>query len=200
MESGPNVYTAQGISTYLWAMATTPDGRYAISASADGALRVWDVGKQYLTSVVREALTQELRKMPQPPQLAAIQEAFLSSGVASGHSKQVNAIAVIPDGRHAVSVSDDGTLKTWDIESGREISERKLEVRDTRVTAVRVTPNGQYLVFAYSGVTDAIKVWDLRTQREVCALKGHTNTITVIAITPDGRRVLSGSYDNTLKV
>ena len=31
-------------------------------------------------------------------------------------------------------------------------------------------------------------------------LEGHTNSVSAVAVTPDGRRVASGSYDKTLRV
>jgi WD40 repeat protein len=30
-------------------------------------------------------------------------------------------VAVTPDGRRAISASDDGTLKVWELKSGREV-------------------------------------------------------------------------------
>ena len=38
-----------------------------------------------------------------------------------GHSESVRGVAVTPDGRRAVSASEDQTLKVWDLESGREL-------------------------------------------------------------------------------
>ena len=35
-----------------------------------------------------------------------------------GHPDRVNAVAVTADGRRAVSASEDGTLKVWDLASG----------------------------------------------------------------------------------
>ena len=35
----------------------------------------------------------------------------------SGHTEGVSAVAVTPDGQRAVSTSDDGTLKVWDLET-----------------------------------------------------------------------------------
>ena len=42
------------------------------------------------------------------------------------------AVAVTPDGRQAVSASDDRTLKVWDLASGAEL--RTLAGHDNRVT------------------------------------------------------------------
>ena len=74
------------------AVAVTPDGQRAVSASADKTLKVWDVGSG-----------RELRTL-------------------SGHSSEVRAVAVTPDGQHAVSASEDTTLKVWELASGRELS------------------------------------------------------------------------------
>ena len=43
LESGQLVHTLEGHTDLVNAVAVTPDGRRAISASADHTLRVWDV-------------------------------------------------------------------------------------------------------------------------------------------------------------
>jgi WD40 repeat protein len=39
----------------------------------------------------------------------------------TGHGDWVRAVAVSPDGRRAVTASNEGTLKVWELESGREL-------------------------------------------------------------------------------
>jgi WD40 repeat protein len=51
-----------------------------------------------------------------------------------GHSGSVNGVAVTPDGRRAVSASDDKTLKVWDLDVGRLL--RTLEGHDRGVSGV----------------------------------------------------------------
>ncbi len=43
-------------------------------------------------------------------------------------------------------------------------------------------------------------MWDLETGREERTLEGRQSYVEAVAITPDGRRVVSASEDNTLKV
>ena len=83
--SGRELRTLAGHTELVLAVALTPDGRLAVSASADKTLKVWDV-----------ASGQELRTL-------------------AGHTEWVLAVALTPDGRLAVSASEDNTLKLWDV-------------------------------------------------------------------------------------
>ena len=105
-----------------------------------------------------------------------------------GHTSAVNAVAVTPDGRRAVSASGDHTLKVWDC-SGREL--RTLAGHSGSVNAVAVTPDGQRAVSASSDQT--LKVWDLDSGRELRTLAGHLSWVNAVAVTPDGQRAVSAS-------
>ena len=79
-------------------------------------------------------------------------------------------MAVSPDGRRAVSASDDKTLKVWDLETGREL--RTLEGHSDGVTGVAVSPDGRRAVSA--SYDNTLKVWDLESGRELRTLEGHS--------------------------
>jgi WD40 repeat protein/S1-C subfamily serine protease len=121
-----------------------------------------------------------------------------------GHTSEVNAITLTPDGRYVISAagsligfsSHPGDLKVWDLESGAEI--RTLSGHKERVTSVTVTPNGQQVISASDDGT--IKVWDLASGTELRTLKGHTDWVNAVAVTPDGHHVISASKDFSLKV
>ncbi|MEG4020621.1 hypothetical protein QUA01_20685, partial [Microcoleus sp. S36a_B3] len=40
----------------------------------------------------------------------------------------------------------------------------------------------------------------LTTGKELFTLNGHTSLVNAVAVTPDGKRGISGSLDNTIKV
>ncbi|HCN28100.1 MAG TPA: hypothetical protein DIT64_04845 [Verrucomicrobiales bacterium] len=113
-----------------------------------------------------------------------------------GHSAEVEAVAVTPDGRWAVSGSTDRTLRVWDIDSGQEL--RSLKGHTLHVRALALTPDGQRVVSASEDGT--LKVWDLNSGRELCTFRGHAKGVSAVAVTPDGRLVVSGSWDGTLKM
>ncbi len=113
-----------------------------------------------------------------------------------GHTAPVAAVAVTPDGRLAVSGSEDKTLHVWDIENGKEL--RVLKGHSEEVKGVALTADG---CLAVSASTDrTIKVWDVASGRVLRSLSDHNLGINAVAMTPDGRLAVSASNDQTIKV
>jgi len=50
------------------------------------------------------------------------------------------------------------------------------------------------------GLDEEIKVWDVRQRSVAYTLIGHQDTITSLAVSPDGTTLLSNSMDNTVKL
>ncbi len=73
-------------------MAVTADGRWAVSASLDKTLKVWDLGSGQLVRTLE------------------------------GHTNWVNDVAVTADGHWAVSTSLDKTLRVWDLTTGLTVA------------------------------------------------------------------------------
>jgi WD40 repeat protein len=51
---------------------------------------------------------------------------------------------------------------------------------------------------AFTGSKDrTVKVWDPRTGKEVLTLHGHAQEVTVVAMSPDNRRLLTAARDGS---
>jgi WD40 repeat protein len=50
------------------------------------------------------------------------------------------------------------------------------------------------------GTRQVLRVWDLATGETKTTLQGHTRSVLAVAVTLDGRHVVSGSYDKTLDI
>jgi WD40 repeat protein len=112
------------------------------------------------------------------------------------HTAWVNAVAVTPDGRHAVSGSYDRALRLWDLESGQTI--RTFKGHTKAVNAVAVTPDGHRAISASNDGT--LRLWDLKSGQTICVFKGHARSVNAVAVTPDGRCLVSASRDRTLRL
>ena len=116
--------------------------------------------------------------------------------VLTGHDSWVEGVAVTADGARAVSGGVDGTVRVWDLATGRQQAE--LTSHDLTVWAVAVTADGARAV---SGGSDgAVRVWDLATGRQQAELTGHDLTVLAVAVTADGARAVSGGYDGAVRV
>jgi len=78
-------------------------------------------------------------------------------------------------------------------------SSKTLAITDnisTQVNSVAINSDGR-LVAAASG--DKVGIWGTRTGKLLETLRGHKNHVRSVVFTPDGRGLVSGSYDKTLK-
>lgn len=113
-----------------------------------------------------------------------------------GHSNFVNSVHGARRGPQIlVSGSDDATIKLWD--------SRKKNCTATMnsvypVTAVCFNDTAEQIFSG--GLDNDIKIWDIRKNEVVNLLKGHTDTITGLSLSPDGSYLLSNSMDNSLRI
>jgi len=42
--------------------------------------------------------------------------------------------------------------------------------------------------------------WDLASGEDLMTLEGHTDSVSAVAYTPDGKQIISGSDDRTLRI
>ncbi len=121
-----------------------------------------------------------------------------------GHTGEVWAVAVSPDGKYIVSgagtvaVGADGkadnSLILWDAATGELI--RRFEGHTDRVYAVAFSPDGQRIL---SGSQDAsLILWDTNTGEALKHYTGHTGPVWSVYFLPDGERAVSGSSDKTI--
>ncbi len=42
-------------------------------------------------------------------------------------------------------------------------------------------------------------MWDMATGKETSKLEGHGKAVASVAVSPDGKTIVSGSFDNTIR-
>lgn len=96
---------------------------------------------------------------------------------------------------YAMSGSDDGKAKIWDLPSGQQVLSLD---NQNEVTSVAFEPYGKSAV---SGTINGdVNVWSMPTGMQLKTLRGHNKRITHSEYTKDGRYLLTASADSTIRL
>src|SRR5207245_7823103 len=104
-----------------------------------------------------------------------------------GHNNRIDCVVFSPDGNQVLSNSTDETVRGWDVKSGREAA---LIPTDWFGMNVAFVPNSRKIVFV--GFDGAV-MWDLEARREIQRFRPRIGNIRCLAVSSDGRRLLTGS-------
>ncbi|KAI9772871.1 MAG: general transcription repressor [Geoglossum simile] len=168
-------HTFTGHEQDIYSLDFASNGRHIASGSGDRTVRVWDneAGQQVLTLQIEDGVT---------------------------------TVAISPDGHFVAAGSLDKSVRVWDVTTGNLVERLEgQEGHKDSVYSVAFAPNGRDLV---SGSLDkTIKMWELQPLRGMLpgagprggkcirTFEGHKDFVLSVALTPDGRWVLSGSKD-----
>lgn len=115
-----------------------------------------------------------------------------------GHSRSVDAICLIENGRTLVSSGADQSLRVWDLESGSLI--RSLNQHTKPVNALRLRPIKGGLPMVASAARDrTIRFWQPTIGRMVRYIRLDSEPLN-IAWTNDGNRVLATCVDGRVRI
>ena len=127
------------------------------------------------------------------------------------HTSTVEGVAFNPDATQFASVSWDGRLILWDMETGEIVRELGGEngahgftiddndaIIPNQVHSVDFHPNGEWLVS--SGQDGSIILWDIATGEEIRRFQGHESSVSKVEFNPDGTMLASASADATIRL
>ncbi|RKU19182.1 hypothetical protein C6503_08160 [Candidatus Poribacteria bacterium] len=161
------------------ALAFSPDGRWLVSGTTEGEIRMWDVATGEALTVFSE----------------------LTEPMEQEHLRHISALAFSPD-RALLAAGTPSQLHLWNVRTGHKLfSVSTVHKRGWRTYhdypgPLVFSPDGAIFVSGHGSGT--IQLWDAKTGDRIAALDGHTQQVKTLKFSPDGEMLVSTAQDGTI--
>ena len=183
MHQHPNPYLYS-----IFAVSFSPDGKTLASGSTDQTVDLWDIE----TGNKLDSL--------------------------KGHNSNVFALDISPNGKFLASAGSDGRIIIWNFENKKIL--KIIKAHHSNIKTIAFSPNSQTLVTSGenkkttpinsirenegipppNSTSDNIKIWDVKSGKNLKTLKGHKNFIHAVDYSPDGKLIVSAGNDETIRL
>ncbi|PSB21391.1 hypothetical protein C7B69_15970 [filamentous cyanobacterium Phorm 46] len=205
-------------------VAITPDGQKFISSETYNIISLWDLNTQ---QIIRNWVTDSKDShpfwwhkciviSPEKQTIFVGTKIIKSYDLITGKLRTIigrdlgwiYALAITPDSKTLIS-SHDREIKIWDLTAKKYPHfKRFLKTSAEVVYALTLTPDGQRIVSAGSKKINNyyesfIEIWDLNTGEKLHSIKEYYTSesyVYCLAITPDGKQIISGHRDGTIRI
>jgi serine/threonine protein kinase len=189
LDTGKELLRCTGHTDQVNCVVFTPDRQSVLSGSNDGTLRFWNLksGKETQCIQGHVGAIWSLALSPDGNRVLYAGESVRLLDLPSGgddcwlfhHPETVSSIALSADGTHFLSSCLDMVVRYWDAGSGRLGRQEEQQLL---------------------GVKTNVRVWEPDRANPPHRYEGHLGRVNCVALSPDGRRALSGSADRTVRL
>lgn len=188
-------------------VAFSGDGRWIVSAGADGTVKIW--------SAASRALMRTLELDAGPATTMATEGQRAVTGHRDGsvalwdletgdkvvsykrNEASIWSVAFTGDPERFAASSHDWTIMLFDARA-RAGPVHILEGHDGAVQSLAYSPAGH--VLCSGGADRTVKLWNPETLRLIRTYRGHNDAVTAVNLTPDGRVLASASLDGAIRL
>jgi WD40 repeat protein len=197
--TGQRLHELVGHTGRVLDVAITRDGRSIATASTDGTARIWDAtsGMSEATLFGHTRFVQVVDFSPDGTVVVTGSDdgtarTWALNGrrrlIFAGHTGAVVDALFSPDGHSVLTGGEDGTVRLWDAGTRPDLGVSELPAPQAAVTTASSSDGAM-------AQPDGVNVRLERSDGTTTDLAGHRLTVTSVAFSPDGKRLVSASRD-----
>ena len=201
----------EGHTGLITSICVSPDGKYILTASTEGTVKIWDSRTLRLINTLRVNSFGVISAAYSPADSDGVwrnkriitasedgcvrewdAESLEPLGVLIGHNKTIlKSAAYSPDGKR-IMVLDFHAIQFFNAETYEPLGGI-----DIYVQSAAFSPDGKRIVATRFNTAE---IWDSESLEPLGELTEHTGHIQEAIFSPDGKRIVTASWDNTAKV
>ena len=116
-----------------------------------------------------------------------------------GHNSDVNSVKWSNDSLLFASCSLDKTIRFWDIRENKNINILS-GIQYSNINDISIFSKGNSTIVAVGHTDGLVTIWDYSKKSVIKEIYEHNEEVRSVAFSPDGKYLLSGSFDSTIKI
>ena len=222
VKSGDELRTFNETPETILALDFSPDGKQLVSAgghpttiaSSTDQIKLWDVetGEHLKSFQAHTGFVSSIKFSPDATRLAsgAWDKKIVVWDIATGNTihtldgcgTNVQSVSWNPDGSRLASGGGgaaagefNGSVRIWDAVTGEE--SRTFRKKHGQIHSLDFHESNSQLLLARE--FDAV-LWDFENDKIIQSFEGHTKDVKVAKFSPDGSRIATGSFDQSVRI
>jgi len=198
-ESGELIHSLADHYEGIYSVKVSPDGKYIISGSDDTTVKLWDFS------------TGNLIRTLEGHEYCRVRE---DKGALETKNKNIIMdVLISPNEKYVLGKYLDLTIEVWELLTGKHLV--TFEGYENGFTSIIFSPDSKYLIAGLSFLyppnetereedlrfnNGDIEIYEVSTGRLISTFTQHKGWVNSIDVSPDGRFIVSGSEDKTVRV
>jgi WD40 repeat protein len=118
----------------------------------------------------------------------------------NGHTNPIIFVRFSPDGKFVLTIGHDNVACVWNVDNGSLLYSLNVD-NFLDDSAVIFSPDSKFLLNTIdNNKAGIVTICDIKNGKTIRELKGHEQPLTSVCLSSDGKKIMTGSFDKTVRI